>query len=133
MLKIILSLFLLVYCSNLLWGNEVFDKAQWISIPQENAQPNQWLCFRKHFNCAEQGVRAQLHVAVDSKYWLWVNGKLVVFEGGLKRGPNPCDTYYDSVDLTDYLHQGENLIAVQVWFFGKMDLTIKIVDEPDYL
>lgn len=119
MLKIILSLFLLVYCSNLLWGNEVFDKAQWISIPQENAQPNQWLCFRKHFNCAEQGVRAQLHVAVDSKYWLWVNGKLVVFEGGLKRGPNPCDTYYDSVDLTDYLHQGENLIAVQVWFFGK--------------
>ena len=119
MLKIILSLFLLVYCSNLLWGNEVFDKAQWISIPQENAQPNQLLCFRKHFNCAEQGVRAQLHVAVDSKYWLWVNGKLVVFEGGLKRGPNPCDTYYDSVDLTDYLHQGENLIAVQVWFFGK--------------
>lgn len=38
-------------------------------------------------------------IAADSKYWLWINGKLAVFEGGLKRGPNRTDTYYDEIDL----------------------------------
>jgi hypothetical protein len=28
---------------------------------------------------------AMTKIAVDSKYWLWVNGQLVVREGGLKR------------------------------------------------
>lgn len=55
----------------------------------------------------------------DTKYWLWVNGDLVVFEGGLKRGPTPDDTYYDRVDLAPYLHRGENRIALLLWHFGK--------------
>jgi alpha-L-rhamnosidase len=33
---------------------------------------------------------------------------MVVFEGGLKRGSNPKDTYYDEVDLTPYLKKGDN-------------------------
>ena len=27
-----------------------------------------------------------LHIAIDTKYWLYINGELVTFEGGLKRG-----------------------------------------------
>ena len=56
---------------------------------------------------------------MDSKYWLWVNGQLVVFEGELKRGPNPQDSYFDEVDLAPYLQKGENQIALLLWYFGK--------------
>ena len=59
------------------------------------------------------------NIAVDSKYWLWINGKMVVFEGGLKRGPAPGATYYDQVDIAPYLEKGENTIALLVWHFGK--------------
>ena len=63
--------------------------------------------------------RAVARIAVDSKYWLWINGELVVFEGQLKRGPNPNDTYYDRVDLTGHLQKGENTVAILVWYYGK--------------
>ncbi|MFJ3804308.1 discoidin domain-containing protein [Streptomyces sp. NPDC090088] len=58
-------------------------------------------------------------IAADSKYWLWVNGTLVVFEGQLKRGPNRTDTYYDELDLAPYLTSGTNTVALLVWYFGK--------------
>ncbi|MFI1727414.1 discoidin domain-containing protein [Streptomyces sp. NPDC020489] len=58
-------------------------------------------------------------IAADSKYWLWVNGRLVVFEGGLKRGPNRMDTYFDEIDLAPYLSSGSNTVALLVWHFGK--------------
>jgi hypothetical protein len=48
-----------------------------------------------------------------------VNGTLVVFEGGLKRGPNRTDTYYDEIDLAPYLTSGSNTVALLVWYFGK--------------
>jgi hypothetical protein len=62
---------------------------------------------------------APARIAVDSKYWLWVNGEAVVFEGGLKRGPNPQDSYFDEVDLAPYLRKGENQLALLLWYFGK--------------
>ena len=83
------------------------------------AGTNMWNCYRKSFNLAEMPANAPARIAVDSKYWLWVNGKLAVYEGGLKRGPNPRDTYFDVVDLAPYLRQGENTIAILAWFWGK--------------
>ena len=74
-----------------------------------------------------------LNIAVDSKYWLWVNDSLVVFEGGLKRGPNSQDTYYDCIDISDFLRKGLNAISIQVWFWGKADIAIKIVVGRDLL
>ena len=52
--------------------------------------------------------KAVAQIAVDSKYWLWINGQLAVFEGGVKRGPTPKDTYYDEVDLAPFLQKGKN-------------------------
>ncbi len=80
---------------------------------------NVWSCFRKSVTLAEAPRHAVARIAVDSKYWLWINGKLVVFEGQLKRGPTPHDTYYDRVDLTTHLQKGENTIAILAWYFGK--------------
>jgi len=94
-------------------------KAQWIwgaDIPHNHA-PNTWMAFRKTIHIAQPGqISAQ--IATDSKYWLYINGELVVFEGGLKRGPTRHDTYVDTVDISAYLRQGENTIAVLVVFFG---------------
>ena len=80
---------------------------------------NRWSCFRKVVHLDKKPAQAIARIAVDSKYWLWVNGEMVVFEGQLKRGPTPEDTYYDRVDLASFLQQGENTIAVLVWYFGK--------------
>jgi hypothetical protein len=61
----------------------------------------------------------KMQVAVDSKYWLWINGHEVVFEGGLKRGPNPNDTYYDELEISRYLKKGKNVIALLLWYWGR--------------
>ncbi len=96
------------------------SQAKWITVADEKAnEANTWISFRKDVNISKVPKKANVQIAVDSKYWLWVNGELVVFEGGLKRGPTPKDTYYDEVDLAPYLSEGTNKIAVLVWFFGK--------------
>ena len=84
-----------------------------------SGQSNLWTCYRKSFSLTSVPANAPARIAVDSKYWLWVNGSLVVREGGLKRGPNPQDTYFDVVDLAPYLISGQNQIAVLAWYFGK--------------
>ncbi|NIL98495.1 MAG: hypothetical protein GTO62_15550, partial [Planctomycetales bacterium] len=67
---------------------------------------NRWICFRKVVRLDETPGQAVARIAADSKYWLWINGERVVFEGQLKRGPTPDDTYYDRVDLAQYLRRG---------------------------
>ncbi len=96
-------------------------RAQWIGLPLEGERspPNQWICYRKQFTLESVPQRALARVAVDSRYWMWINGKLAVYEGGLKRGPTPQDTYYDEVDLAQHLVAGENTVAVLLWHFGK--------------
>src|ERR1035437_5721139 len=94
--------------------------AQWIGAADGSVSvPNQWVCFRKRFTLDKQPESATARLAVDSKYWLWVNGKLVVYEGGLKRGPDPADTYLDRVDLAPFLQAGTNTIAVLAGYWGK--------------
>ena len=92
--------------------------AQWIGSSQPSTA-NEWNCFRKTFTLEKKPASAIARIAVDSKYWLWVNGQLAVYEGGLKRGPNPSDTYFDRVDLAPYLRKGGNTIAVLAWYWGK--------------
>lgn len=99
--------------------NEIINQAKLIWLKGENKE-NTWVCLRKEFQWKGDGdVNAIAQIAVDSKYWLYVNGELVVREGGLKRGPSPEGTYYDEVKLSDYLVNGVNQLAVLVWYFGK--------------
>lgn len=85
---------------------------------QEN-HPNTWLAFRKTVDLKNVPERIKTLVAVDSKYWLWINGELVIREGGLKRTPNPTDTYVDTMDIAPFLKNGKNTIAALVWYWGK--------------
>jgi alpha-L-rhamnosidase len=92
--------------------------ANWI-WQSADGPSNTWMCFRKTVTLSSAPATAYTKIAADSKYWLWINGQLVVFEGQLKRNPNLNDTYYDSVNLASYLTSGTNTIAAQVWYWGK--------------
>ncbi len=117
MKKSFLLLFFLVFFLRL--HAEIPWKGVWISHEGSQSMPNEWLCYRKTVNIQTMSLIAVARIAADSKYWLWINGKPVIFEGGLKRGPEPGATYYDEMDVTHYLQSGENTIAALVWHFGK--------------
>ncbi len=103
------------------WGaTNINPAASWIAVPGGKAnQPNCWTAFRRDINISTKPAHAYATIAADTKYWLWINGRLAVFEGGLKRGPTPRDTYYDRIDLAPYLKPGLNQIALLQWYFGK--------------
>lgn len=82
---------------------------QWIGADNA-AAANSWYCFRKEIELSKSPKTAVANIACDSKYWLWINDAMVVFEGQLKRGPTPKDTYYDEIDLSGHLKKGENAI-----------------------
>ena len=94
-------------------------QAKWISRAYSPCAANTWIAFQKKFELGSVPAELPAKIAADSKYWLWVNGEMVVVEGGLKRGPAPGDGYYDTVDIAPYLQSGENVISVLVWYFGR--------------
>ena len=94
--------------------------AQVLTLPASEAvSPGMWICYRMDLRLEDEPSDVELRVAADSKYWLWVNGELQVREGGLKRGPNPKDTYCDVLRGSQGLREGDNTVAVLVWYFGK--------------
>lgn len=102
------------------FSGTLFAQPKWITTgEQETNKPNSWIAFRKDITLNKVPSAAITQIAADTKYWLWINGEMVVFEGGLKRGPNPNDTYYDEIDLSSYLKKGKNQIALLLWYFGK--------------
>ena len=110
-------------------------KAQWIASSNlpDPVLPNLWQAYRKTIELDAVPEKAIARIATDSKYWLYVNGENVVFEGGLKRGPTPFDTYYDVVDLKPFLKKGRNTIAVLTWFFGKQGFSHVNSGVPGFL
>lgn len=115
--QIILLLFIISSFS--IFANTTIS-AKWITADSGTVNsPNTWIAFRKDLSFSKKPSIAITKIAADSKYWLWINGDLIVFEGGLKRGPNPQDTYYDEINLAPYLKKGNNQIAILLWHFGK--------------
>lgn len=98
-----------------------FDKnSHWITVSEGNADAmNTWLAFRRNVTLDAVPESVEALVAADSKYWIWLNGKLIVFEGGLKRGPSPRDSYFDRLELAPYLRRGTNRLGILVWHFGR--------------
>ena len=104
--------------ATMLSAQEVW-KARWIGKQECRSEANSWLAFKKEVNVSEVPNQMVARIAADSKYWLWINDSLAVFEGGLKRGPSPGDTYYDEIDIAPFLRKGENCLSVLVWHFGR--------------
>lgn len=119
-MKKILFFLVLSACCCLLHAANFVTESRWITAAEGNVNAeNTWIAFRKDITLDQVPSKVEASIAADSKYWLWINGEMVVFEGQLKRGPNPKDTYFDRVDLTPHLRKGKNEVAVLLWYFGK--------------
>lgn len=107
-----------------------WEGAQWI-WQEEDGPSNTWMSFRKTIEVEEIPEIVEAHIAVDSKFWLWMNGEMVIFEGGLSRGPSqagdwnrkkkitPTNSWYEMINIQPYLKKGNNTIAILVWFWGR--------------
>lgn len=90
------------------------DIRNWIwcrEWPAENKNRAVLVLFRKTIDLEFSPTRAELRISADSRYKLYVNGRLVVC------GPSRGDAqiwYYDEPDLLPYLHKGRNVLAVEV-------------------
>ena len=99
-------------------GEKTDWKACWIWDKENLTEENTWMCFNKKVSLENIPQELIAHISADSKYWLYINGETVVFEGSVKRGPDENSGYYDSVDIAPYLKEGENSICALVWFWG---------------
>ena len=89
----------------------------------------EWQCFHKKFVLFTP-KSAELRIAADTKYWLWVNGELVVREGGLKRGPTPTDSYCDVLQEVPNLKFGRNEVVVLVQYYGRNSYSHRVSATP---
>ncbi len=92
-------------------------RAKWIWDRDNLTQKNTWMCFSKKITLDKLPESLTAHISADSKYWLYINGETVVFEGNVKRGPQKNAGYYDSTDIAPYLKEGENTICALVWYW----------------
>ncbi len=87
--------------------------------PFKNEHPaeyeNRHILFRRTFTLAHKPASAVLSISADDYYKLYVNGVFVT------QGPAPgypFHYYYNDIDVSAYLHQGENVIAVHTYYQG---------------
>jgi hypothetical protein len=118
-MKKIISIILCLFLCIPVFSQQSGWKAKRIIHEESQNESNSWLNYRRDIEINSVPEFAISKIASDSKYWMWINGELVVFEGQLKRGPTPHDTYYDEIDIAPYLKKGQNTIAILVWYFGK--------------
>ena len=92
-------------------------KAKWIWDKENLTEKNVWMCFSKKVSLEKKPETLIADISADSKYWLYINGETVVFEGSVKRGPQKNSGYYDSIDIAPFLKDGENTICALVWYW----------------
>ena len=99
----------------------------WIWTEEYTAEDRQrpvMILFRKKIELPGKPVRAKLQVTADTRYKLYVNGALV--EVGPAKGDSHI-WYVDTLDLTEYLRAGINVIAAEVLRYpaeGKPAITV---------
>ncbi|MBO5420794.1 MAG: glycoside hydrolase [Clostridia bacterium] len=91
--------------------------AKWIWDKENLTEKNVWMCFNKKVHLDKVPEELVANISADSKYWLYINGETVVFEGNVKRGPAKNSGYYDSIDIAPFLKEGENSICALVWYW----------------
>lgn len=114
---------------------DAWKKTDWTAkwIWSGSSQKNSYVAFRKTFTLDGKPSKAVASIAAENKYYLWVNGALVVYDGEYKRGPTMVDTYYEEIDLADYLVKGENTIVALVNYFGRSGTSSANAGEAGFL
>ncbi len=89
-----------------------FEKAAWI-WPDTDAKPDEYAAFETTFSY--DGGEAVLHIAAETDYIAYVNGKKVGF--GQFAG-YPFQKYYDTLPISMACQKGENTLSVTVRYEG---------------
>jgi len=90
---------------------------KWVNVPGIDKEEAGLYLFRKTFKLNEVPSSFRVKISGDNKYKLYVNEEFVI------NGPALGDLShwnYETVDLTPYLKEGENIIASEVWNEGSM-------------
>jgi len=77
-------------------------------------EPNLHVLFRDSFRL-EHTDNVSVRITADDYYKLYINGRFVT------QGPAPAfhfKYYYNTINITDYVHPGENTIAVHTYYQG---------------
>ena len=104
---------------------QALQRASWIWRRGETGQ-DEFCDFLATVAIPEVGKRYFLHIASDSNYTVWMNGKLCTFG---QYADYPDYKIYDRVEITDSLRAGLNRMAVVVWYYG-INCSTYIVGEP---
>ena len=91
---------------------------RWNKLPQHDMSlKNDHILVRKAFKL-DKVDNAKLYISADDNYRLYINGKWI--------GLGPASNYYfhyfyNTYDISEYLNEGENIIAVHVFYSGTVD------------
>ncbi|MDI6618112.1 MAG: family 78 glycoside hydrolase catalytic domain [Clostridiales bacterium] len=98
---------------------EAFNGAFWIGIPDEQYKLRNKIngiigtkagYFKNSFTLNEK-AQLKINISANSRYRIWINGRAVT------SGPCKGDRfrkYYDTVDVSEFLKSGANVVAVKV-------------------
>ena len=93
------------------------EKAKWIWLNSETKK-DEYAVFLQDFEVREQ--KTVLKISADSNYTVWVNGKMA----GFGQYPDyPHYKVFEKIDITNYLLEGENTLAIEAWYFGASSST----------
>ncbi|MBO7302868.1 MAG: alpha-L-rhamnosidase N-terminal domain-containing protein [Clostridia bacterium] len=98
-------------------GKLIFDRhneEEYILKNHPKELYNKHIIFRKKASF-DSFKRATLKITADDYYKLYINGKFVT------EGPSPGyhnNYYYNEIDVTDFLTEGENTFAVHTYYQG---------------
>ena len=93
----------------------MFKNSKWI-WESDAQQKNRFVRFRAEFDAPQGVTNAKFRIAAETKYYLYLNGELTVFDGGLHRESTPGNGYYDEFDLA--VRPGKNTVLIDVWYWG---------------
>ena len=99
----------------------VFQNAKWI-WRNASAKADEHAEFFTRFFCTNGDIKKGvcLYISADTDFGVYVNGRLADFG----QYPDfPHYKTYEKIDLTPYVKEGENTLALQVWYYGENSST----------
>ena len=91
--------------------------AKWIAWPNDAGLEYGIYHFRTEINLDAIPEEFIVHVSADNRYQFFVNGERVCL--GPSRG-DLMNWHYESVDISPFLKEGNNLLAALVWNFAQL-------------
>lgn len=92
------------------------ERAHWIWRPEVLDDYNSWMLARRTFEVDTPVAEARLCITADTRYQLYINGDFVS-DGPVRAFP--AHYRYDPLDVSRFLRQGKNVIAVRVHHWGR--------------